>query len=34
VECADEWDPRPFLAIGLALLLAPAAAIALARRHR
>ena len=30
VECADEWDPRPFLAIGLALLLTPAAAIALA----
>ena len=34
-ECADQWDPRPFLAIGLALLLAPAlAATVLAMRGR
>jgi hypothetical protein len=33
-ECADQWDPRPFLAIGLALLLAPAVVIALAARRR
>ena len=32
-ECGDQWDPRPFLAIGLALLLAPALAIPLARRR-
>jgi hypothetical protein len=33
-ECADEWDPRPWLAIGVALVLAAPAGFLLTRRRK